>query len=83
MPPNSAPTITTPTHFDPPTSFENGLAQLNALVERMESGDAPLADMLASYQHGTVLLKYCEAQLHAAQEQLLVLDGDSLKPLAL
>jgi exodeoxyribonuclease VII small subunit len=66
-----------------PTSFEAGLDELNALVARMESGDSPLADMLASYQRGTALLKYCESQLQAAQEQLKVLDGDTLKPLSL
>jgi exodeoxyribonuclease VII small subunit len=66
-----------------PTSFEAGLDELNQLVARMETGDAPLADMLASYQRGTTLLKYCETQLQAAQQQLQVLDGDSLKPLNL
>jgi exodeoxyribonuclease VII small subunit len=66
-----------------PTSFEAGLDELNQLVARMEVGDAPLAEMLASYQRGTALLKFCESQLTAAQQQLLVLDGDTLKPLAL
>jgi exodeoxyribonuclease VII small subunit len=66
-----------------PTTFEAGLDELNALVAKMETGDAPLADMLASYQRGTALLKYCESQLQAAQEQLKVLDGDTLKPLSL
>ena len=66
-----------------PISFEAGLEELNALVARMETGDAPLADMLASYQRGTTLLKYCETQLQAAQDQLKVLDGDTLKSLSL
>jgi exodeoxyribonuclease VII small subunit len=65
-----------------PASFEAGLDELNQLVARMETGDAPLADMLASYQRGTALLKYCETQLQAAQMQLQVLDGDALKPLS-
>ncbi len=67
----------------PPASFESGLDELNQLVARMETGDAPLADMLASYQRGTALLKYCESQLQAAQQQLQVLDGDTLKSLNL
>ncbi len=66
-----------------PASFEAGLDELNQLVARMETGDAPLADMLASYQRGTALLKYCESQLQAAQQQLQVLDSDTLKPLVL
>ncbi len=66
-----------------PTSFEAGLTELNALVVRMEAGDAPLADMLAQYQRGTALLKFCENQLKGAEQQLQVLDGDTLKPLTL
>jgi exodeoxyribonuclease VII small subunit len=66
-----------------PASFEAGLDELNQLVARMETGDAPLADMLASYQRGTALLQYCEAQLTSAEQQLKVLDGDTLKPLSL
>ncbi len=67
----------------PPAHFEAGLAELNALVALMEAGDAPLADMLAHYQRGTQLLKFCESQLQAAEQQLQVLDGDALKPLTL
>lgn len=66
-----------------PPSFEAGLAELNALVATMEAGDAPLAHMLASYQRGTELLKFCETQLSAAEQQLQVLAGDELKPLSL
>jgi exodeoxyribonuclease VII small subunit len=66
-----------------PTSFEAGLDELNQLVARMEAGEAPLADMLAHYQRGTALLKFCESQLKDAEQQLQVLDGDTLKPLSL
>ena len=78
------PKSTTPAPTDIlPTSFEAGLAELNALVARMEAGDAPLADMLAHYQRGTTLLKFCESQLKDAEQQLQVLEGDTLKPLTL
>ncbi len=66
-----------------PNSFESGLSELNALVALMEAGDAPLADMLAHYQRGTALLKFCETKLKDAEQQLQVLDGDALKPLTL
>lgn len=67
-----------------PTSFEAGLDELNALVARMESGEAPLADMLTSYQRGTELLRFCEAQLKAAEQQLKVLDANGeLKAISL
>ncbi len=77
------PKAITPSKNDFPPSFESGLAELNALVASMEAGDAPLAQMLASYQRGTVLLKFCESQLKDAEQQLQVLAGDELKPLSL
>jgi exodeoxyribonuclease VII small subunit len=58
-----------------PLNFEAGLSELAALVDTMEAGDAPLAHMLSSYQRGTQLLKFCESQLKAAEQQLLQLDS--------
>ena len=48
-------------------SFEEALAQLEAIVESMESGDVPLADLLARFEQGTKLLQACEARLKEAE----------------
>ncbi len=48
-------------------SFEEALAQLEAIVESMESGDVPLADLLARFEQGTKLLKACETRLKEAE----------------
>lgn len=48
-------------------SFEDALARLEAIVESMESGDVPLADLLARFEQGTKLLKVCEARLKDAE----------------
>jgi exodeoxyribonuclease VII small subunit len=64
-------------------SFEAVLAELEQLVEKMESGDLSLDASMAAYKRGTELVKQCAAQLEAAQEQLKVLEGDALKPLKL
>lgn len=48
-------------------SFEDALARLEAIVESMESGDVPLADLLARFEQGTKLLKVCEARLKEAE----------------
>lgn len=48
-------------------SFEDALAQLEAIVESMESGDVPLADLLARFEKGTKLLKVCESRLKDAE----------------
>jgi exodeoxyribonuclease VII small subunit len=66
-----------------PVSFEAALAELEQLVEKMESGDLSLDASMAAYKRGTELVKHCAAQLEAAQEQLKVLEGDALKPLKL
>lgn len=48
-------------------SFEEALAQLEAIVESMESGDVPLAELLARFEQGTKLLKVCETRLKDAE----------------
>lgn len=48
-------------------SFEDALARLEAIVESMESGEVPLADLLARFEQGTKLLKVCEARLQEAE----------------
>lgn len=52
---------------DPQLSFESALAKLESIVESMESGDVPLADLLAKFEEGTRLLKVCERRLKDAE----------------
>ncbi len=48
-------------------TFEAALAKLESIVESMESGDVPLADLLAKFEEGSKLLKACEARLKEAE----------------
>ncbi len=48
-------------------SFEAALGQLEIIVEAMESGDVPLAELLAKFEEGNRLLKICEARLKEAE----------------
>ena len=48
-------------------SFEAALLKLEAIVDTMEQGDVPLADLLAKYEEGTKLLKACESRLQEAE----------------
>ena len=52
---------------DAQISFEDALAKLEAIVESMESGDVPLAELLAKFEEGTRLLKLCEGRLKEAE----------------
>jgi len=51
----------------PTQSFEDALARLETIVESMESGDVPLAELLAKFEEGNTLLKTCEARLKEAE----------------
>ena len=48
-------------------SFEAALARLETIVDSMEQGEVPLAELLAKYEDGTKLLKLCEARLKDAE----------------
>jgi exodeoxyribonuclease VII small subunit len=62
-----------------PKTFEAAIEELDALVEKMESGQLPLEESLVAYQRGTALLKYCEGVLKDAEQKIKVLDGGELK----
>ena len=71
-----------PQKSDPPQSLEAALAELEKIVSSMEEGQLPLERSLAAYKRGAELLKYCQAALQDAQQQVKVLEGEVLKPLA-
>jgi exodeoxyribonuclease VII small subunit len=48
-------------------SFETALTKLETIVESMESGDVPLADLLAKFEEGNTLLRHCEKRLKEAE----------------
>lgn len=48
-------------------SFEEAIAQLEKIVDSMESGDVPLAELLAKFENGSQLLQLCEARLKDAE----------------
>jgi len=62
-----------------PKNFEAAMAELDKLVEKMDSGKLPLEESLTAYQRGIELIKYCEGVLADAQQRVQVLDGDELK----
>lgn len=58
---------------DTKLSFETALEKLETIVEAMESGDVPLAELLAKFEEGTKLLKVCEARLKDAELKIELL----------
>ncbi|MCU0793952.1 MAG: exodeoxyribonuclease VII small subunit [Opitutaceae bacterium] len=64
-------------------AFEDAMQRLEAIVDAMEAGDIPLADLLAKYEEGTKLLAQCEERLKAAElkiEQLKRQKDGALAP---
>jgi exodeoxyribonuclease VII small subunit len=62
-----------------PASFESALAELETIVDTMESGQLPLAESLAAYKRGAELLQYCQSALKDAQHQVQILERGVLK----
>ena len=52
---------------------------LECLIQAMENGDTPLADLVAKFEEGSKLLNHCQAQLKEAElkiEQLNLKTGE-------
>ncbi|MEQ1593304.1 MAG: exodeoxyribonuclease VII small subunit [Thiobacillaceae bacterium] len=64
----------------PPKDYESALAELETIVNEMESGQLPLEVSLAAYKRGAELLQYCRQQLMDAEQQVKILENGMLKP---
>ena len=67
-----------PAKKESPT-FEKSVERLEGLIQSMENGDTPLADLVAKFEEGSKLLNYCQAQLKEAElkiEQLNLKTGE-------
>jgi exodeoxyribonuclease VII small subunit len=63
-------------------TFEGALTELENIVTRMEGGQLSLEQSLSAYKRGAELLKFCQAQLADAQQQVKVLEAGALKNFA-
>lgn len=59
--------------------FEEALAELESVVDKLQNGDLPLEDAIEEFQRGTELSKICLEKLNAAKAavQKLVVDPDN------
>jgi exodeoxyribonuclease VII small subunit len=53
--------------------FEQALAELEKLVERLERGDLPLDEALKTFERGVELTRQCQGALKAAQQRVEIL----------
>jgi exodeoxyribonuclease VII small subunit len=55
---------------DEPKSFEDAMARLDAIVAKLEEDKLPLDEMLARYEEGIALARYCGEKLEAAEQKV-------------
>lgn len=48
-------------------TFEQAMAALEEIVDRLESGETSLDESIALYERGAALKKHCEARLRDAE----------------
>ena len=64
--------------------FEAALAELEALVARLEGGDLPLDEALKTFERGVELTRHCQASLKSAQQKVEILlkrgSGTDIEP---
>ncbi|TLS68098.1 exodeoxyribonuclease VII small subunit [Mariprofundus erugo] len=56
-------------------SFEQALAELTSLVERLESGELSLEESVGAFEQGVKLSRRCESLLDEAEQRLQVLNA--------
>lgn len=59
-------------------SYEGALAQLDALIHRLEGGSIPLDEAIAAYERGVRLARHCEELLDRTERRVsaLMIGGD-------
>lgn len=61
--------------------FEAAIAELEAIVKKLEEGDLPLEQSLALYERGVQLSRFCHARLEDAERRIEILtERGELKP---
>ena len=56
--------------------FEEAIANLQQLVEQLESGDLSLEDSLAAFEKGVGLVRYCNQKLSEVEQKVELLVKD-------
>jgi exodeoxyribonuclease VII small subunit len=61
--------------------FEAAIAELEAIVKKLEEGDLALEQSLALYERGVQLSRFCHARLEDAERRIEILsDRGDLRP---
>ena len=61
-------------------TFEEALKNLESIVDSMESGETPLAELVEKFEEGNKLLKICQKRLKDAELRIEVLKREGKEP---
>ena len=62
--------------------LEKSLAELESIVEQLESGELPLDKSLTEFERGVRLSRECQGALKEAEQRVQVLMGGELREFA-
>ena len=63
----------------PGLKFEAALAEIERIVQNMESGELPLEESILAYHRGSELLKHCQKQLGEAERKIRIFENGELR----
>ncbi len=58
-------------------NFEQAMKRLEEIVEKMESGDLPLEELIVRYEEGMKLVKVCQDRLTSAEQRIEIITRNS------
>jgi len=61
-------------------TYEEAMAELEGIVESLESEQNPLEDSMKLFERGQALVAYCSALLESAQLKVQKLVGETVSP---
>ncbi|GHU31319.1 exodeoxyribonuclease 7 small subunit [Betaproteobacteria bacterium] len=59
--------------------FETALAELEQIVQNMESGHLSLEESISAYQRGSDLFRHCQQQLGEAEHKIRIFEKGELR----
>ena len=57
--------------------FEEAMERLESEVKKLESGNMPIDEAIASFEQAVKLVRYCNEKLENAEQQVRILVSDS------
>lgn len=63
--------------YEDPKNFEDAMQRLEEIVSRLEEDQLPLEEMLARYEQGVSLARYCSETLDAAEQKVTLISRQS------